>query len=176
MNADCRHPVDSSSLLPRPVLRERAGVRVRAVDAPHQSNINRSEPSPNLSRRTGRGASAGFAAIFAITLLLLVAVTLAVMGRYFANEATRTRAAKSDAQLRQLITAGIAVAIQRADHPAASDAVALPPALQADGATLNIKLTGEADQRTAILRATLGPRTIEQTLQLSRADNRWHVR
>ena len=59
----------------------------------------------------------GFAAIFSITLIIVVGAALAAMGTYFALEASRTRSQAAQAQLRQLLTAGAVAAIQRADAP-----------------------------------------------------------
>jgi hypothetical protein len=118
----------------------------------------------------------GFAAIFSISLIILVGATLAIMGSYFAAEAKRSAAQQSEAQLRQLVIAGGAVALERAEKPAHTDEVALPPALKADGASLTVHVSGEGDQRGATIVATIGPRRLEQTLQLNRSGERWHVR
>ena len=124
---------------------------------------------PRKSRRPR-----GFAAIFAISLIILVGSSLIVLGNYFATEATRTRAQQDEAQLRQLLAAGAAIAVVRADHPAAGNAAPLPPSL-AENASLTIDLSGEGDDRTAVIRARLGDRRREQTVKLHRSAGRWHV-
>jgi type II secretory pathway pseudopilin PulG len=105
-----------------------------------------------MTSRTAKCARHGFAAVMAIVLIGLVAATLAAVGIMFTSEARRTRSQAADAQLRQLLIAGAAEAQQRlpagaTEFPTA--AVALPPALGGDGATLSLGCTREGD--TAIL-------------------------
>jgi hypothetical protein len=133
----------------------------------------------------------GFAAIFAISLIILVGSALVLLGKNFAHEFQRTKAAKADAQLRQLLITGAAVAIDRADravsakapatNPAtipattASISVPLPPQLAALSAALTVDLQGQGDERTAVIRAALGERRNEQIIKLHREGVRWHV-
>jgi hypothetical protein len=118
----------------------------------------------------------GFAAIFAISLIILVGATLVIMGSYFATEAKRSAAQQAEAQLRQLMTAGAAVAVERAEHPVNGDQVALPDSLKADDAHLTIHISGEGEQRSASIVATVGRRHLVQTLQLDQSNDRWQVR
>ena len=70
----------------------------------------------------------GFAAIMAISLILLVGAALAMLGVYFAQDAARTRSEAVEAQLRQLLSAGAVAAVQQADTASPAKTLAPPPA------------------------------------------------
>src|SRR5688500_6678334 len=116
----------------------------------------------NAPRSKFAATRRGFASIFAISLIMMVGVTLTVLGTYFAAQATRTRVQLEDAQLRQLLTAGAAMTTQRASTPGLAGALPLPSELTARGGALFINITGEGDERTAMVTAHLGDRRIEQ--------------
>ena len=106
----------------------------------------------------------GFAMIIAITLLGLVAATLAMLATHFFLEAQRTRTHNADAQVRQLLIAGQAVARAQADSLAAGKSieVPLPPQLTQQqakltiaGAPANIQITAEYQARRASQQITL---------------------
>jgi hypothetical protein len=120
-------------------------------------------------------ARRGFAAILSISLIIFVGSALVVLGRSFAMDAERTRAQASEAQMRQLLTAGAVAAIQRAENAAPAAAVELPAELAAQQAAVAVQITGEGDDRTALVSAQFGQRHMEQTLKLRRAGPRWTV-
>ena len=124
----------------------------------------------NTSRR-------GFAAVFAITLIILVGAALVALGRYFADDAKRTRAQAIDAQLRQLLTAGAVLAINEAragNPPATQRSVSLPRELRDGGARLSIGFwQADNDHLDVSIRAQLALHTTAQILRLERRDGRW---
>ena len=117
----------------------------------------------------------GFAAILAITLIILVGAALVVLARSFTMDAERTKAQTGDAQLRQLLTAGAVAAVQRAENAEAAKEIALPAELAAEKAAVRVQITGEGDDRTALVSVQFGQRHTEQTLKLRRAGQRWTV-
>lgn len=121
---------------------------------------------------TGRRGSA---AIFAISLIILVGAALVALGAHFSMEAKRTQSQSDGAQLRQLLTAGAAAAIARADTPSEAKPLELPADLTSQGASVTIAITGEGETRTATLAAKFGERKLDETLQLKRENNRWTV-
>ena len=56
--------------------------------------------------RRHHGSRRGFMLIFAVTLLILIGATLALLATLFAGEARRTQNQAIDAQLRQILIAG----------------------------------------------------------------------
>jgi hypothetical protein len=117
----------------------------------------------------------GFAAILSISLIILVGTALVVLARSFAMDAERTRAQQSEAQIRQLLTAGTIAATQRAENATPAQAVELPAELAAEQASVKVQITGEGDDRTALVSVQFGQRHTEQTLKLRRAGPRWTV-
>jgi type II secretory pathway component PulK len=114
----------------------------------------------------------GFAAVFAITLIMLVGVALVALGRHFAADVKRTRAQATDAQLRQLLTAGAAMTVK--DSPTTQQSVRLPQELADQGASLSIEYSRiDDDHRDATIRARLASRTVEQTIRFERQAGRW---
>ncbi|HEX8525087.1 MAG TPA: hypothetical protein VF669_22740 [Tepidisphaeraceae bacterium] len=85
----------------------------------------------------------GFALFIAVTLLGLVAVTLVILATLVAADARKTRSAVTEAQLRQLLLAGEAIAQTRLSSGATVQGdVELPAELKTSGAKLTI--TGDA--------------------------------
>lgn len=133
-----------------------------------------------MSTRRVRARSA-FAAATAITLLALVGVVIASLATSFALDAKRTAAGADDAQLRQLLLAGAASAVDRLNHqqptsPAEWD-VPLPSSLVDRQASLNasLSLAAEGDSATAIVNATFSGKTARQTLTFKRSAERWTI-
>jgi len=96
-----------------------------------------------------------FMLIMAITLLILIGTTLAVLATLFAGEARRTQNQAIDAQLRQLLLAGAAAAQNEMSK------VNLPPEL----AEATLTITTESD--TVVVDATLRGRSASQKLTFS---------
>jgi hypothetical protein len=95
-----------------------------------------------------RKTRGGFAMIIAVTLLSLVAVTLAILGTLAVGEAKRTMAYANDAQLRQLLVYGAHVAQERAaTQPSTQPTIVpLPSTLAQGGAKLMITAIGDKVQ------------------------------
>ena len=109
----------------------------------------------------------------AIVLMGLVATTLAGAAMVFAADARRTRAAVTEAQLRQLLIAGAADVQQRLAKGETTFDAKLPA--PADGV---VQLTATPDGDAAIritVTATLAPRHIEQTLHFTRDGDTWKL-
>lgn len=129
-----------------------------------------------------------FAAATAITLLFMIAIVIAVMGSDFARDARRTMTSASDAQLRQLLLVGGHAALQQSNGATATTRpstrmkdldVPLPPDLQQRSAKLSITIPAMPDStvaaRDATVTATVGPRTLRQTLHLVRTQKGWTI-
>lgn len=120
--------------------------------------------------------------IMAIVLMALVALALASLAALVAYDARRTRDARTDAQLRQLLLAGTAAAIDRArSAPPEADAhpwpVSLPQTLADDGATLTVKLSATGPEGTeARIDATSEERSLGQTVVLVQRNGQWAVK
>ena len=115
-----------------------------------------------------RSSRRAFATITAITLLALVGIALAAMGTLLVADARRTRAATSEAQLRQLLLAGAAAAEERVRNlppVAAEQAWEVPLPAGAD-ASLTVRLERDDAPATHRVRvaATVGERTAGQVL------------
>ena len=125
--------------------------------------------------------SRGFVLIMAIMILGLMGVTLAILTRHFAYDASRTRQTFEDAQLRQLLLAGAQdVAIRSADWndsaPKANWTLDLPPELKAESATVSVQpQKADSDGTTLLIEARLGTRSAVQTLRLERKTDRWII-
>jgi hypothetical protein len=120
----------------------------------------------------------GFASVLVITLIIVVAVALAALGRHFSDDVKRTRAQAIDAQLRQLLTAGAAVAgnqlVAEGPSTTTSGSVPLPAELTDNGARLTIALSRVGGDRVdAIIVARLASHTMEQTVHFERQPGRW---
>ena len=97
----------------------------------------------------------GFMLIMAVTLLILIGTTLAVLATLFAAEARRTQNHAIDAQLRQLLIAGTVAARHGIRE------IALPAELP----DTKVTITSEGDNAT--VHATLRGRTATEKLTFS---------
>ena len=111
-----------------------------------------------------------FAAVTAIVMIGLVASTLAALAVMFAADARRTRAASTEAQLRQLLIAGAADVQQRLDKGETCFDVKL--ATPAEG-QVTLKAVAEADKVEATIVATIRSRAAQQTIRFARDEKRW---
>ena len=112
------------------------------------------------------------ATVTAVTMLALVGVTLAAMASLFAAEARRTRDAQTEAQLRQLLVAGAAVAGAR--PPSSPTTVNLPPSLA--GATLTLRpQPSEANVKVIAIEASWDDRQMTQALRYVRSGDAWRL-
>ena len=105
-------------------------------------------------------------------LIGLVATTLAAMAMTFAADARRTRAAATDAQLRQLLIAGAADVQQRLGKGEAT--LDIQSAAPADG-VVRVTAAAKGDAVEAVVVATIGKRTAQQTLRFTRAADGWKL-
>lgn len=112
------------------------------------------------------------ASIIAVVMIGLVAIALVTLGAAFSSQLKRTRAAAADTQLRQLLTAGAAIATQSA---ADDQDVALPKELADDGASLHVSIRRDGERATAEINAKLRERSMNQTLHLERRDGTWKI-
>jgi hypothetical protein len=116
----------------------------------------------------------------AIVLMGLVGVALACLSSLVAYEARRTRAAKSDAQLRQMLIAGaFAARGLAASQPQPSDrpqSISLPKELAADAATLTLRIS-KADSQVLEMHidAKLDQRRLHQVLRFAPAPPGWEL-
>ena len=127
-------------------------------------------------RRGHRGGGhrrRGFAMILAITLLGLVAATLAMLATHFAGEATRTRTQAAEAQGRQILTAGAMIARENGELLAAGKPVnvQLPQSLAQGGAKLIV--TGKPD--AVQLEAEVAGHRTSEVLKMSRQGAGWKI-
>lgn len=110
----------------------------------------------------------GVASITAIVMIGLVGVALAGAAAMFSAQSKRTRDEATEAQLRQLLTAGAIAAVDAID-------VKLPPELSNDGAKLTIQRKTEGDLATVEMSASLRGREMRQTLRLTRSSEKWNI-
>jgi hypothetical protein len=120
----------------------------------------------------------GFAGATAVTMLALVGVTIAAMSSMFVAEARRTRDAAIDAQMRQLLIAGAAVAGQQLQSPEPANTeirIELPPAPAAEGFGLVLRPAAAADPGVRVIEviASWNEREMNQTLRFVRRQDRW---
>jgi hypothetical protein len=127
--------------------------------------------------RNGRG----FATLYAIALLGIVAVALTLLTKQVGYEIRRTKLASDDAQLRQLLLAGAGSALEHAgrwgDAPTSESwEVHLPSSPAANEESLTIVCTpGESGEVNAEITARLNGRTAMQMLRLKRSAQKWTV-
>ena len=120
----------------------------------------------------------GFAMVTAIVLLGLCGMTMTALGVAAHMEGTRTQTNAQAAQLRQLLSAGAAIAVEKA---AASSSgrfdVQLPEVLRENSATLNVTtLAGSTEgQRIAEVEAGVPHFRISQRLTLTMQSGVWQI-
>jgi type II secretory pathway component PulK len=120
----------------------------------------------------------GFAAFFAITMVGLVAVTLAGLGILFAGEARRTRARAGDVQLRQLLIAGSVAAkqsITQTPNVASNTDMPLPRELSENGGQVTLAIQPSGEKTTVLVKAKFENRRAEETLHFIRAGAAWKL-
>lgn len=118
----------------------------------------------------------GFASFFAVVMIGMVAMAMLSLGLMVQIDARRTRDAGRQAQVRQLLLAGQAVAAEQiAAGELAEVNVALPAALHEHALSLSFERDGEAV--IATVEATGLDTTGRQTLQYTHEDDdRWALR
>lgn len=120
----------------------------------------------------------GFAGILAITLIILVGTTLAVVASAFSADARRTRMAVADAQLRQLLTAGAVIAqaqLRAGNIQAEHQSADLPPELNDRAATLTVLTSVESGTATIVVEATVAADRARQVLRFAQRDGNWSI-
>ena len=132
-----------------------------------------------MSRR--RHNNRGFAMLMALAALGVVAVTLLVLSRHFADDMLRTRNLTREAQLSQLLLAGAQDAVQRSHSWSAELQkqewqIKLPAELSSSGAKLSIALVPSSDQKVdATIEAKMGRGIAVQTLHFKLAEGNWII-
>ena len=114
----------------------------------------------------------GMAAIIAVVMIALVGAALVTLGTVFASQVKRTRAAASEAQLRQLLVAGAVVATQMTED---DREIALPKELANDGATLHVKIHRDGDRATVEIVAKVQSRVLDETIRMEGRDGKWRI-
>jgi type II secretory pathway component PulK len=123
----------------------------------------------------------GFATLYAIALLGLVAVALTLLTKQVGYEIRRTKLASDDAQLRQLLLAGARSTLEHAsrwgDAPTSESwQLDLPSSLAEKEDSLTIVCTpGESGEVNGEITARVDRRTALQTLRLKRSAQNWTV-
>ena len=110
----------------------------------------------------------GFATLVALLLIALVGMAAVAMSSRFSAEARRTRDARTDAQLRQLLLA--AARHIQPGHWDANPALTIPGELAAQ---VKVNLTPGADHATATIEAQFDGRTMRQQLHWSKNSGQW---
>jgi hypothetical protein len=120
----------------------------------------------------------GFAMVTAIVLLGLCGMTMTALGVAAHMEATRTQANAEAAQLRQLLSAGAAIAVEKAaSNSSGRFDVQLPETLRENSATLSVSIQpGSTDgQRIAEVETGLPHFHISQRLTLTMQSGVWQI-
>lgn len=124
------------------------------------------------------GERRGFAGILAITLLILVATTLAVVASSFSADARRTRVAIADAQLRQLLAVGALTATEHLRSGTISSerqTIDLPLELKDISATLAVSMSVANGTATVLVEAALEADHARQVLRFEQRDGDWSI-
>lgn len=129
-------------------------------------------------RQARRGGIAVLAAVMMIAVVGAALTTAAIMLR---SQVQRTRSLAAEAQRRQMLTAGVILAADRAARwpgELSADAepmdIMLPAALSDRGGSLTMQVVPDGRLAAQVrLRATLGGRASSQTLRFVRAEDRW---
>ena len=114
----------------------------------------------------------GMASIIAVVMIGLVAIALVTLGTVFVSQLKRTKAAATDAQLRQMLIAGAVMATQMAQD---DRDVALPNEMGNEGATLHVKVHRDGDRATAAIDAKWRERVLRETIRMERRDSQWKI-
>lgn len=113
----------------------------------------------------------GFALLIAVTLLGLAGATLAILATLVAGEARRTREAAAEAQVRQLLIAGEALAQAQMQNAATTQPVEVKLPDELKGATVVVQRTGEQ----AHIEVAFEGRRAGETVWFSKNGNGWQV-
>jgi hypothetical protein len=123
----------------------------------------------------------GFAMIYALIILGLVALAVFAMGSHFAFQVKRTRVVETDAQLHQYLLAGNAFVKAEAENwPEKIDIKSMPLELPKDpssqDARVAIKLLNSDPGSAKIeIAATARNRNVIEEVSLKFDNGRWHV-
>ena len=129
----------------------------------------------NKARRHVR-RNRGFATMWVIFMVPLIASTIAVMAQAFHHDAQRSQVASLDAQLHQLLLAGATASHQYLQNPQEIDIkpvqVSLPNVLASAGAKLQLQVVdlGVGEVRIRV-EASLSGRDAHQTLRYKKTDS-----
>ena len=120
-----------------------------------------------------------FASIFALFLVALVAGALLAVTSLTMSDARRSTRAAVDAQLRELLHAGSAAALQRLREegqlPDAPFDLPTPPSLAAEVSVAQEKPSNGATS-AAVVRARVGDREKSRGVSFELVNGSWHVR
>jgi hypothetical protein len=121
----------------------------------------------------------GFAIIIAIGLMGLVAAALALLATMMAADTRRTSSAVTEAQLRQLLVAGAAVAQRDIQGIVAAGekgrAITLPEPLSQPGGKLTLTAKSSGDRAEVEVLAAYERRHAAQMLTFERKDGAWQM-
>lgn len=121
----------------------------------------------------------GFAFMLSVALIIMLGMALAAMSSLLATEIRRTRQQASDAQMRQLLTAGWLAArshLDRRGPQAVPVDVPLPRDLP--DARLSVRIEpsqSDADHATVDVAVSLGESRARQTATFEHVATRWHL-
>jgi hypothetical protein len=130
---------------------------------------------------TNQSSRRAFATVTAVVLLGIAAAGLAALAALFSADYRRTRDARTDAQLRQLLIAGAADVSEKAkawpqNPPPAKWEVTVPELLAADGGRVTNQPTAGEDQTFEVhVKADYLGRTARQTLRYRYTNDRWSL-
>ena len=114
----------------------------------------------------------GFAMVMAIMCISLMAIVLAVAAVYAAGESRRTMLAAEDAQLRQLLVAGMEIAGTNLPLTGRVD-VDLPAELKERGAMLSLSPVDGSGGTTVVIEAGLPKHRVSQVVRFSQENGKW---
>ena len=116
--------------------------------------------------------------VVAVVLIFIIGMTLSSLGFSTYMQMMRTQTLSEDAQLRQLLLAGMEIARGRLQTSAKVEApLALPDSLGADAATLALHLKSDpaAGQQTIQIDAAVSNRRLSQTVQFAQRGGAWQL-
>ncbi len=128
--------------------------------------------------RVDRRRRRGFAAIMAITLIILVGAALVALSAGVVGEVKKTRADAVDAQLRELLIAGATAAAARDAGSAPNGkpvSVQLPADIAGEAGALTFTPMKDGDKLHVVIEAGFARRRASQTLTFAREGERWKV-
>src|SRR2546430_1081835 len=118
----------------------------------------------------------GFVTIIALTLIILIGGTLAVLGSVLTSEVRRTGGVATETQLRQLLIAGAAAAHEHLDDAdGKQSSVPLPSALVEQGGTLTLIAAKSGDDVKVAISAEFNRRRASQVVLFARDGQTWKL-